>query len=202
MPFLHRMKFLGKKQLLKKDHWGHCIITCLTSLIYICALTQVRTEMWRFRIPELLVMSQIKFNHLTFLHLFIFLNFHTSPLEPWLFGKKSLLWRQTRLWVSARRKVDWCIGECYFSIRLTRNSDSTSLLVIITIYMAPFISGQSTKNNVNPDSYMLWQITLNYTCLFTYFHLFCILKSLNQLIFMFYYAKKTSHYGCFLKLRK
>ena len=30
------MKSLGKKQLLKKDHLVHCIITCLTSLIYIC----------------------------------------------------------------------------------------------------------------------------------------------------------------------
>ena len=45
MSFLYRMKSLAKKQLLKKDHLGHYIITCLTSLIYICALTQERTEM-------------------------------------------------------------------------------------------------------------------------------------------------------------
>lgn len=59
------MKSLGKKQLLKKDHLGHCIITCLTSLIYICALTQGRNEMWHFWIPGLFVMTQNKFNHLT-----------------------------------------------------------------------------------------------------------------------------------------
>lgn len=140
MSFLYRMKSLGKKQLLKKDHLGHCIITCLTSLIYICALTQGRNEMWHFWIPGPFVMTQNKFNHLTSLHLLIFLNFHTS-LKPQLFMMSTMLW------VSAPRKFDWCVGECYFSIRLIRNGDSMPLVVVIAIYMAPFISGQSTKIN-------------------------------------------------------
>ena len=42
-------------------------------------------------------------------------------------------------------------------------------------------------------SYMLWGITLNYTCLFTDLHLFCWPKHLNQLIFVFYYTKKCLH---------
>ena len=40
-------------------------------------------------------------------------------------------------------------------------------------------------------SYMLWGITLNYTCLFTYLHLFCWPKHLNQLIFVFLLYKKS-----------
>lgn len=35
-------------------------------------------------------------------------------------------------------------------------------------------------------SYMLWGLTLNYTC-------FCWPKHLNQLIFVFYYTKKSLH---------
>ena len=139
--FLYKMKSFHKKRLLKKDHWGHCIITCLLSLIYICALTQKRTKMWHFWVPELFVMTQSKFNHLSFLHLFIFLNLHPPSLRPLLLKENSLLWWQTSPPVSAPRKVDWCIGDCCFSIRLIRNNESTSLLGIIIIYLAQFISG-------------------------------------------------------------